>query len=99
MPAESITAAPPKNQLTILYEAFGNSSTLKKDWGYSALIEYGGKRILFDTGNNAELLKHNVETLKIDLQHLDFVVISNRSADSRLARALPADPPPTMTKS
>ena len=94
MPAESITAAPPKNQLTILYEAFGNSSTLKKDWGYSALIEYGGKRILFDTGNNAELLKHNVETQKIDFQHLDFVVISHRHGDhtSGLSYVLSVNP-------
>ncbi len=31
---------------TILYDAFGKPSTLKRGWGYSALIEYGGKRIL-----------------------------------------------------
>src|ERR1700722_581374 len=71
-------AAPNKNQVTILYDAFGKPSELKKDWGYSALVEYGGKRILFDTGNNAEFFKHNVETLGIDLRNLDFVVISHR---------------------
>jgi 7,8-dihydropterin-6-yl-methyl-4-(beta-D-ribofuranosyl)aminobenzene 5'-phosphate synthase len=78
---ECMPTAPSKSQVTILYEAFGKPSNLKKDWGYSALIEYGGKRILFDTGNNAEFLKYNVETLKIDLQHLDFVVISHRHGD------------------
>jgi len=26
---------------------------MTKDWGYAALLEHGGKRILFDTGNNA----------------------------------------------
>jgi len=81
MPPESTAAAPGKSQVTILYEAFGKPSNLKKDWGYSALIEYGGKRILFDTGNNAEFLKYNVEALKIDLQRLDFVVISHRHGD------------------
>ena len=35
--------------ITILYDAFGSKSELKKDWGFSALIEYQGKRILFDT--------------------------------------------------
>ena len=39
------------NRVTILYDAFGKSPTMTKDWGYSALVEYGGKRILFDTGN------------------------------------------------
>ena len=32
-------------QITVLYDAFGKTSTMKKDWGFSALIEYGGKRI------------------------------------------------------
>ena len=48
-------------QITILYDAFGKPSTMKKDWGFSALIEYGGKRILFDTGNNADIFAHNVQ--------------------------------------
>ena len=48
-------------QITVLYDAFGKTSTMTKDWGFSALIEYGGKRILFDTGNNADIFAHNVE--------------------------------------
>ena len=42
----------PKAQITVLYDAFGQASPMQKDWGYAALIEYGGKRILFDTGND-----------------------------------------------
>ena len=42
------------NRVTILYDAFGKSPAVKKAWGFSALVEYGGKRILFDTGGNAE---------------------------------------------
>src|SRR5262245_24110358 len=67
-------------QVTVLYDAFGKSSTMKKDWGFSALIEYGGKRILFDTGNNAEIFAHNVEAKGIDLRELDFAVVSHRFA-------------------
>jgi 7,8-dihydropterin-6-yl-methyl-4-(beta-D-ribofuranosyl)aminobenzene 5'-phosphate synthase len=69
------------NRITILYDAFGKPSALRQDWGYAALIEYGGKRILFDTGNNAETFQHNVETLKVDLKALDFVVLSHRHGD------------------
>ena len=68
-------------QITILYDAFGKTSTMKKDWGFSALIEYGGKRILFDTGNNAEIFAHNVEAKGIDLKQLDFAVVSHRHGD------------------
>src|SRR5215813_4930485 len=68
-------------QITVLYDAFGNTSTMTKDWGFSALIEYGGKRILFDTGNNADIFAHNVEAKGIDLRQLDFAVVSHRHGD------------------
>jgi 7,8-dihydropterin-6-yl-methyl-4-(beta-D-ribofuranosyl)aminobenzene 5'-phosphate synthase len=54
---------------------------LKKDWGFSAFIEYGGKRILFDTGNNADTFAQNVKASGIDLTKLDFAVISHRHGD------------------
>src|SRR5207247_1603189 len=60
---------------------FGPQSQLKLDWGFSALIEYQGKRILFDTGNNADTFAANVKSLKVDLARLDAVVISHRHSD------------------
>jgi 7,8-dihydropterin-6-yl-methyl-4-(beta-D-ribofuranosyl)aminobenzene 5'-phosphate synthase len=68
-------------RLTILYDAFGKSSDLKMDWGFSALVESNGKRILFDTGNDAETFAQNVKTLGINITTLDFVVISHRHGD------------------
>ena len=53
----------------------------RKDWGFSALIEAQGKRILFDTGNNYEVFAHNVNAKKVDLTHLDFVILSHRHGD------------------
>jgi 7,8-dihydropterin-6-yl-methyl-4-(beta-D-ribofuranosyl)aminobenzene 5'-phosphate synthase len=67
--------------VTILYDAFGESKELTKDWGFSAFVEHNGKRILFDTGNDAAIFEHNVKALGIDLTKLDFVVISHRHAD------------------
>jgi metal-dependent hydrolase (beta-lactamase superfamily II) len=29
---------------------FGKTSTMRKDWSFSAFIEYSDKRILFDMG-------------------------------------------------
>src|SRR6266480_4527243 len=76
-----ILTAQPVNRITILYDAFGKSSPLKKDWGFSAFIEYNGKRILFDTGNNADTFGQNAKALDIDLKKLDFAVISHRHGD------------------
>lgn len=74
-------AAAPVNRITILFDAFGRNPALKPDWGFSALIEYNGKRILFDTGNDAAIFESNVKALRADLKKLDFVVISHRHGD------------------
>ncbi len=79
--ASSRAPAPASGRVTILYDAFGDKSGLTRDWGFSALIEYDGRRILFDTGNDGEIFAHNVRNLGIDLAKLDFVVISHRHGD------------------
>src|SRR5205807_3016377 len=80
-PPQAARADSAKAQITILYDAFGKSSSMQKDWGYAALIEYGGKRILFDTGNNGDTLAQNAKAKGIDLSKLDFVVMSHRHGD------------------
>jgi 7,8-dihydropterin-6-yl-methyl-4-(beta-D-ribofuranosyl)aminobenzene 5'-phosphate synthase len=69
------------DRITILTDAFGRGTRLEQDWGYAALIEAGGKRILFDTGNDAGKFARNVSRLDVDLRKLDFVVISHRHGD------------------
>jgi len=80
-PGASVSPAPTTNRITILYDAFGGRQGLARDWGFAALVEYGGKRILFDTGNNAEIFARNVRALGVDLRRLDFVVVSHRHGD------------------
>jgi len=82
-------------QITVLYDAFGKDPAMQKDWGYAALVEYGGKRILFDTGNDPNVLEHNAKAKRADLSKLDFVVMSHRHGDhmgglSYLLRVNPA---------
>ena len=52
------------------YEGFG-------EWGYAALVEVDGRRILFDTGANPDVVLRNAEALKIDLSNVEDVVISH----------------------
>ena len=81
--AGPVTAAAPesKGQITILYDAFGTDPSMTKDWGFSALVEISGKRILFDTGNDADIFAANVKAKGVDLKTLDFVVLSHRHSD------------------
>jgi len=81
-------------RITILYDAFGKEAAMTKDWGYAALVEINGKRILFDTGNDPAIFAKNVKTKGVDLTKLDFVVLSHRHTDhvggvSYLLRANP----------
>jgi 7,8-dihydropterin-6-yl-methyl-4-(beta-D-ribofuranosyl)aminobenzene 5'-phosphate synthase len=79
--AGALHAQQPASRITVLYDAFGPASELEKDWGFAALVEYGGQRILFDTGNNAGVFERNVTRLGVDLTRLDAAVISHRHGD------------------
>ncbi len=90
----SVGSARAHNRATIIYDAFGNLKNLKRDWGFSVLIESSGKKILFDTGNNSRIFAANAQALNIDLKDLDFVVISHRHGDhtSGLSHLLKLNP-------
>ncbi len=74
-------AAQSPNRITIVSDAFGSGPDLEHDWGYAALVEFNGRRILFDAGNESAKFARNVAALGIDLRDLDAVVISHRHGD------------------
>jgi 7,8-dihydropterin-6-yl-methyl-4-(beta-D-ribofuranosyl)aminobenzene 5'-phosphate synthase len=51
------------------------------EWGYSALVEVDGHKILYDTGASADLVLHNAQLLSIDLSEVEDVVLSHNHAD------------------
>jgi 7,8-dihydropterin-6-yl-methyl-4-(beta-D-ribofuranosyl)aminobenzene 5'-phosphate synthase len=51
------------------------------EWGFAALVEADGRRILFDTGANDDTVQRNVKALGLDLSNVDTVVISHNHAD------------------
>jgi hypothetical protein len=60
--------------VSAILNAVYDSLAIVKDWGYAALVEINGKRILFDTGDDAAILSKNVKATRVDLSKLDFVV-------------------------
>lgn len=68
--------------ITNLYDAFGKEvKGTTQDFGFSALIKYKGKTILFDAGSNADLFKKNALALGADLKKVDIAVISHDHFD------------------
>ena len=50
---------------TIIYDNTAFRKDLRADWGFSALIETNGKKILFDTGGSGSILLSNMTKLEI----------------------------------
>jgi len=69
------------NRITVLHDAFGSRPGLIKDWGFAALVEFEGQRILFDTGNDSRTFAANTGALGVDLRTIDLVVVSHRHGD------------------
>ena len=66
---------------TILYNNVPYDERLETSWGFSCLVEDEGKRILFDTGGDGEILLSNMKILKVNPKDVDAVVISHIHAD------------------
>jgi 7,8-dihydropterin-6-yl-methyl-4-(beta-D-ribofuranosyl)aminobenzene 5'-phosphate synthase len=51
------------------------------EWGFAALVEVNGYRLLFDTGAREETVLRNAEELKVDLASVTDVVLSHNHGD------------------
>jgi 7,8-dihydropterin-6-yl-methyl-4-(beta-D-ribofuranosyl)aminobenzene 5'-phosphate synthase len=51
------------------------------EWGFGALVEVDGKRILFDTGARPSTVLENARELKVDLAQVPEVVLSHNHSD------------------
>lgn len=66
---------------TIIYDNTAFRRDLQADWGFSALVETKGKRILFDTGGSGSILLSNMGKLGIVPKEIDEVFISHSHFD------------------
>src|ERR1700730_17130987 len=51
------------------------------EWGFSALVETDGKRVLFDTGGRPETVLNNARELGVDLSNVEEVILSHHHWD------------------
>lgn len=68
--------------LTNAYDAFGRQRKgLTQDFGFSCVVSYKGKMILFDSGTDARIFERNIKALKIDLRKIDIAIVSHGHYD------------------
>jgi len=73
------------------------------EWGFAALVQVDGYRLLFDTGAREQTVLHNAEELGVDLSGVTDVVLSHNHRDHTgglltLRRALAAKNPLALSR-
>jgi 7,8-dihydropterin-6-yl-methyl-4-(beta-D-ribofuranosyl)aminobenzene 5'-phosphate synthase len=108
LPATTSAPSPPPStvmpgpagdlRITIVYDNTVYDSRLKAEWGFAALVEYGGHTLLFDTGGDGSILLSNMAMLGLDPQTIETVVLSHIHGDHTggLADLLEAGVRPTV---
>jgi len=84
--AQSDKPAPPTNQIhtlkvTVLSTMLVGETTGTGEWGFSALVEGDGHKILVDTGAHPETVIKNARDLHVDLSNVHEVVLTHNHWD------------------
>lgn len=73
------------------------------EWGFAALVEVDGHKILFDTGAHEDTVRRNLKEMKLDLADVELVILSHNHDDHTagllpLRRQFAAKSPKTLSK-
>lgn len=89
--AEAGTTTPPSSpetarrpvstlKVTVLSTMLADGDELG-EWGFAALVEVDGHRILFDTGAHPDVVAKNARSLKVELTNVPDVILSHWHGD------------------
>lgn len=71
----------PELEIRVLFDNTSAREDLQRSWGFSALVDFRGHRILFDTGSDPILLLEHLEKMQIDPKSIEHAVISHQHGD------------------
>ena len=77
-------AEPPIKQLRITVLSTMLAGNLQKgigEWGFAALVEVDGRRLLFDTGQRPNTVRDNARELGVELADITDIVLSHHHGD------------------
>jgi len=73
--------ASPDLEIQIIFDNTSAREDLRRGWGFSALIDFRGHRILFDSGGDPILLLEHFELMQIDPKSIEHAIISHEHGD------------------
>lgn len=71
----------PELEIQIIFDNTSAREDLRRGWGFSALIDFRGHRILFDAGSDPILLLEHLELMQIDPKSIEHAIISHEHGD------------------
>jgi len=100
-PLPALAAQVGKLKVTVLSTMMADQGV--GEWGYAALVEVDGRKILYDTGARPETVLANARELKVDLSGIEDVVLSHHHGDHTggflvLRKALAAANPKALSR-
>ncbi len=85
------------SRVAVLVDNYPDGKGLRTAWGFAALVEADGVKILFDAGPDPKVLEHNARELGVALDEVDFVVLSHHHGDHAGGVPYPASVNPGVT--
>jgi len=79
----AVCAATPPVEVRIVYDNTAARASLHADWGFAAVVDVSGNRILFDAGAEGAILLRNLSAMEVDPASITHAVISHRHPDHR----------------
>lgn len=71
----------PELEIRVLFDNTTAREDLQRSWGFSAVVDFGGHRVLFDAGSDPILLLEHLEKMQIDPTTIEHAVISHQHGD------------------
>jgi len=69
------------SKITIIFDNNKSIIDLQGGFGFSCLVEFENKKILFDTGGNKDVFFENIKKLNIDLRQITHAMFSHKHLD------------------
>ena len=71
----------PELEIRVVFDNTTARADLNRSWGFSAVVDFGGHRILFDAGSDPILLLEHLEKLDIAPDTIEHAIISHEHGD------------------
>jgi 7,8-dihydropterin-6-yl-methyl-4-(beta-D-ribofuranosyl)aminobenzene 5'-phosphate synthase len=71
----------PELEIRVLFDNTSAREDLQRSWGFSAVVDFGGHRVLFDAGSDPILLLQHLKKMQIDPKTIEHAVISHQHGD------------------